>query len=111
METISPKELMGKIKGSKEVYILDVRAEEKYEEDHIRDNNVQSVNISKTKIFNLDETDAESLSVLPKNKEIIVTCTTGNSARKCAAILAGKEYNVTLLDGGITAWKDYLAEK
>ncbi|WP_144543979.1 rhodanese-like domain-containing protein [Cytobacillus oceanisediminis] len=43
---------------------------------------------------------------MPKEKEIIVVCTTGNFAAKCAAILSEKEYNSIVLEGGITAWKE-----
>lgn len=111
MQKITPKELFEKIKTNDETCILDVRAEEKYANSHIEGKNIQSINIPKSLIFNLDVDDSESTSVLPKNKEIIVTCTTGNSAEKCAAILSDKEYNVTLLEGGITAWKEYLVSK
>ncbi|WP_042347792.1 rhodanese-like domain-containing protein [Bacillus massiliigorillae] len=106
MQIISPKELQSKIKEN-EVIILDVRAKEKYEQNHISDSNVHSINIPKTSIFELDNHNVETLAALPKNKEIIVTCTTGNSARKCASILADKAYQVTLLEGGITAWNEY----
>ncbi|HLQ97547.1 MAG TPA: rhodanese-like domain-containing protein, partial [Candidatus Dormibacteraeota bacterium] len=34
------------------------------------------------------------------------TCTTGNSAGKCADILEDKGYQVTVLEGGITAWNN-----
>lgn len=106
MKTITPDELHLKMKEKNGITILDVRAEEKYEKEHIEQGNIQSINIPKSFIFNLDE-HPESISDLPKDKEIIVTCTTGNSARKCASILQDKGYNVTLLEGGITAWKEY----
>lgn len=109
MKTIKPVELSNILQKNEEVFILDVRAEEKYNHYHIKEQYIHSVNIEKTHIF--DENDMESISSLPKDKEIIITCTTGNSARKCAEILAEKEFNVTLLEGGITAWKDYKATK
>jgi rhodanese-related sulfurtransferase len=111
MKTILPKELREKVETNDEICILDVRAEEKYENEHIEGGNIQSSNIPKSHIFNLDDDNADIISTLPKNKEIIVTCTTGNSARKCASILSEKNYNVTLLEGGITAWKEHLTEK
>jgi rhodanese-related sulfurtransferase len=108
MKTISAASLKEKIKDEN-VLILDVRAEEKYNSYHIDGENIKSMNIVKTRLF--DENDAESIMALPKDKEIIVTCTTGNSARKCADILANKNYQVTLLEGGITAWKEYNESK
>lgn len=97
---ISPYQLAEKMKSEKEsVYIVDVRAKEKYDNYHIK----ESINIPKTFIFEHDE---ETLSHLPKDKEVIVTCTTGNSASKCAGILTEKGYNVTVLEGGVTSWKE-----
>ncbi|NEU32046.1 rhodanese-like domain-containing protein [bacterium LRH843] len=109
MKTITAKELSEKINSNDEMFILDVRAREKYENDHIQADNIQSINILKSIIFDLagDGSKPEEISMLPKSKEIIVTCTTGNSARKCALILSEKGYNVTLLDGGITSWKEH----
>lgn len=109
MKTINPAELSNRLQKNEQVFILDVRAEEKYNHYHIKEQYIHSVNIEKTHIF--DENDRESISSLPKDTEIIITCTTGNSARKCAEILAKKEYNVTLLEGGITAWMEYKEKK
>lgn len=106
MKTITPQQLQNKIQEN-EVIILDVRAQEKYELNHIKDTNVHSINIPKTNIFDLDA-NKDAIASLPKGQEIIVTCTTGNSARKCAAILAGEDFQVTLLEGGITAWNEWL---
>lgn len=107
MRTITPEELQRKIETNDDVVILDVRSAEKYNHDHINEKNVQSINIEKTNIFDLEEAGLEKIAGLPKQKEIIVTCTTGNSARKCSEILSDKGYNVTLLTGGITAWKEF----
>lgn len=101
MKTILPKELNEKLK-LEEVFILDVRAEEKFAQEHI----ANSINLPKTYIFDLQEQNIESIANLPKDKEIIVTCTTGNSAKKCANILSEKGYQVTVLEGGLTAWKE-----
>lgn len=95
-----------KLTNNEEVFILDVRSADKYDAYHIEDKNVQSQNIDKTLIFSINEDSGEVISSLPKNQEIIVTCTTGNSAKKCADILSEKGFNVTLLSGGVTAWKE-----
>jgi rhodanese-related sulfurtransferase len=108
LEKVSPKELDEKLQGNEQVILLDVRAEEKYNDFHIKNPNLQSVNIPKTIIFELEEKGmADALNKLPKDREVVVTCTTGNSAAKCAGILDGLGYQVKLLDGGITAWKEY----
>jgi rhodanese-related sulfurtransferase len=102
---ISPKELHERIKGKETVVVLDVRAEEKYRDYHIEDSQLKSVNIPKTEIYELTE-GAEPLA-LPKEGPIVVTCTTGNSAEKCAKILDGLGFNVEVLEGGLTAWKEF----
>ncbi|MHC0039149.1 rhodanese-like domain-containing protein [Pseudoneobacillus sp. C159] len=101
---ISPQELQEKLKKDETVLILDVRSEDKFMEYHIETSTGQIKNIVKTKIFeNGTEVDG-----IPTNQEIIVTCTTGNSAEKCAAILSEKNERVAVLEGGITAWKEYI---
>ncbi|MGE8204677.1 rhodanese-like domain-containing protein [Heyndrickxia sp. NPDC080065] len=66
--------------------------------------------IPKTVIFDMEGKENNNDLPLPKHEEIVVTCTTGNSAMKCASILAEKDYKVTVLAGGLTAWKEYLKD-
>ncbi|WP_282140404.1 rhodanese-like domain-containing protein [Cytobacillus oceanisediminis] len=108
LNKITPKELYEKMK-QENVTLLDVRAEEKYQAFHLEGSNIESLNIPKTHIIN-HTFEAETDS-LPKGKEIIVACTTGNSAARCAAILSEREYNATVLEGGITAWKEFVETK
>ena len=88
------------------VCVLDVRAEEKFAFNHITHQNADMVNIPKQRIF--DVADNEEPIDLPfsKKTEVVITCTTGNSASKCADILEDKGYQVTVLEGGITAWNN-----
>ena len=106
LNIISPQQLQQRMQEEKQVVILDVRASDKYDIDHIEGSNIESINIPKTIIFENESSD--SLANLPKDQEIIITCTTGNSAKKCAAILKEKNFNVTVLDGGVTAWKEFV---
>ncbi|NRD77944.1 rhodanese-like domain-containing protein [Bacillus sp. BRMEA1] len=107
VKKIIAKELYERIPSSEKTFVLDVRAEEKYNEFHIEAAQFESHNIPKTVIFELDELGENQVS-LPKDKEIIVTCTTGNSAAKCAEILDRLNFNVKVLEGGVTAWKEYI---
>lgn len=111
MKTITPEELYQKMNSKENLVILDVRAEEKYNDFHINASGIESLNINKTEIFKLEETNSIEVNNLPKDKKFIVTCTTGNSATKCANILTEREYDVVVLKGGITAWKEYLEMK
>ncbi|MBS4207392.1 rhodanese-like domain-containing protein [Bacillus sp. FJAT-50079] len=103
MKTILAKELRAKMEKSRDICILDVRAKEKFEKEHIKNENIETLNIPKHMIFE------NQPIALPDDKEIIITCTTGNSARKCAEILEEKGYAVTLLEGGMTAWKESIS--
>lgn len=105
LKRISAEELFEKVQNQDQVMLLDVRAEEKYREYHIEEAAIENFNIPKNYIF---EGNEEALGELPKGREVVVTCTTGNSAAKCANILAEKDFNVVVLDGGVTAWKAYL---
>lgn len=107
LKVISPEQLQKRMQEERQVFILDVRAEDKYENEHIEGSSIESINIPKTVIFDLVNEEESTIPDLPKNQEIIVTCTTGNSAKKCAAILKEKNFNVTVLEGGITAWKEF----
>jgi rhodanese-related sulfurtransferase len=108
LKRISAEELFEKVQNQDQVMLLDVRADEKYRDYHIEEAAIENMNIPKNYIF---EGNEEALGELPKDREIIVTCTTGNSAAKCASILAEKDYNVVVLDGGVTAWKNFLESK
>lgn len=102
---ISPKELASLISShNKDSYcIVDVRAKEKFDQEHI----ARSVNIPKSYILDEKPEHNETLDQLPKVQEIILTCTTGNSARRCAAILSNQGYQIRLLEGGMTAWNKF----
>jgi rhodanese-related sulfurtransferase len=101
---ISPKEFYEKIKKGEKTYVLDVRAEEKFNDFHIEAPGMITQNILKTTILE----GGEERITIPTEGEVVVTCTTGNSAAKCAAVLSEKDDNILVLEGGVTAWKEFL---
>lgn len=107
LKKISAEELYNRLENNEEINIVDVRVEKKYQDFHLKAPSVNSKNIVKTEIFALAE-DKEAEIPLEKNQAYIITCTTGNSATKCANILSEQAYDVTVLDGGLTAWKAFL---
>lgn len=111
LKKITPEELFQKMNTQEKVVLLDVRAEDKYIDFHIDGPNIESQNIHKEEIYKSEENKNEAFVSLPKDQEIVVTCTTGNSATKCANILSNQEYNVAVLEGGISAWKEFLKAK
>lgn len=110
-KTITSEELYQKILAREKVLLLDVRAEEKYNDFHIEGTGIESLNIHKSEIFKLEGNSNAMIEALPKKQEMVVTCTTGNSATKCASILSEHHYDVLVLEGGMTAWKNYLQTK
>ncbi|PIC57156.1 hypothetical protein CSV80_10635 [Sporosarcina sp. P12(2017)] len=111
VKTITAEELFRKIKAEEALVLVDVRAEDKYSHFHIEANTVEDINMPKTEIFSLKDEMEKVISQLPKNREMIITCTTGNSATTCANILSSRDYDVTVLEGGITAWKEYVSQE
>jgi|SRR5699024_1019725 len=101
MKTISPAKLLERL-NNEELTILDVRSKDKFDIGKLHHEHAKNVNIFKQDIFNLHE---DSELPLSKDEEIIITCTTGNSATKCANILEEHGYDVTLLDGGMVKWQ------
>lgn len=108
---LTPKDLFERMKTQENVVLLDVRAKEKYDDFHIEGSSIENLHIHKGEIFKLEENNEEVIDSLPRDKEIVVTCTTGNSAAKCANILSQRDYKVLVLEGGITAWQEYLKTK
>ena len=105
MANISAKRLKEKLDDHK-VCVLDVRAAEKFALNHITHHNTDMINIPKQRIFDIADNDKPIDLPFSKETEIVITCTTGNSAGKCADILEDKGYQVTVLEGGITAWNN-----
>ena len=106
VQKITAAELAKKLAANEEVHLVDVRAEEKYNNERIEHDKINSKNIVKTEIFAMAEDETKTID-LPINQTHIISCTTGNSARKSAEILAEKGYDVLVLDGGLTAWKEF----
>jgi len=105
MANISAKQLKEKLDDHK-VCVLDVRATEKFARNQITHHNTDMINIPKQRIFDTADNDEPIDLPFSKGTEIVITCTTGNSAGKCADILEDKGYQVTVLEGGITAWNN-----
>lgn len=105
MNTLSPKHIQEQLM-KRSIVVLDVRSEEKFAQHHLEHDNAETINIPKQVIFAAAGTDQDVDMPFSKDTEVIVTCTTGNSAGKCAKILNDKGYRVTLLEGGMTAWNE-----
>lgn len=109
IQNISSQTLLERLKKDQSVLILDVRSEEKVKDYKITHQNITNIEVEKTHFINNEQNNLDVLSSLPKNSEIIVVCSTGNSAKKVAGKLSSQGYQTSVLEGGITSWRDYIS--
>ena len=84
------------IKGLEEVYVLDVREQYEYDEKHIP--GVTLLPMSEIQ---------NRLNEIPKDKEVIVTCRSGNRSGQVTQFLQQNGFdNVHNMQGGIIAWEE-----
>ncbi len=84
------------LKDNEGVYLLDVREQHEYDEKHIPD------------ITLLPMSEIESrLNEIPTDKEVIITCRSGNRSGQVAEFLRQNGFdNVHNMEGGIIAWEE-----
>jgi rhodanese-related sulfurtransferase len=108
---ITTKELLEKLDKGESVTILDVRSNDKIENFQITHPNIENVNIEKTQFLNEDEINPDVLTTLSNSSEMVIVCTTGNSANKVAEKLEESGIKVTVLEGGVTSWKEQIEKE
>jgi rhodanese-related sulfurtransferase len=91
---ITPSELSEKLKFGKHPLILDVRQPQEFRQVHI----------TGAKLISLNEL-YKRMNELPKGREIVCVCDSGNRSRSAAKILAKEGYTVFDMKGGMMAWK------
>jgi rhodanese-related sulfurtransferase len=74
-------------------YVLDVRTQEEWDEYHVPN----------TTLIPLDQLP-NRLSEVPKDKEIVVICRSGNRSQQGRDILLNAGYNATSVTGGVKEW-------
>lgn len=95
VNNISAKQAKELIEKGNEVFILDVRTREEYNDFHLKGAN----------LIPIQELE-QNISKIPKDKKVIVYCAKGKRSAKACEILKSKGlkelYNV---EGGINQWK------
>lgn len=95
VKNISPGQAREIIEKAKDVFILDVRTQEEYNEFHLKGAN----------LIPIQELE-QNIHKIPKDKIVIVHCAKGKRSAKACEILKDKGlkelYNV---EGGINQWK------
>jgi rhodanese-related sulfurtransferase len=74
-------------------FVLDVRRQDEWDQYHAPN----------TTLIPLDELP-NRLSELPKDKEIVVICHSGNRSKQGRDILVNAGYNAVSINGGLLAW-------
>ena len=91
----SPQEANGKVKGSKNVILLDVRTKAERDSQSIKGSFHIPLHELKGRADELNKF---------KDKEIICYCRTGNRSVTAAVILKKKGFNSANMKGGIVKW-------
>ncbi|MFC6962049.1 MBL fold metallo-hydrolase [Halocatena marina] len=102
INSIPPKELKERIDRDEDVFILDIRAENDFEEWHISDENVEIVNHPYFTL--LDGIPEELLTKLPEEQKLTVLCAKGGSSELVAENLQQEDYDVDHLERGMKGW-------
>jgi len=89
-------QVVARVKDRPDVYLLDVREQWEYDEGHIPG----------VTLLPMDQVP-NRLDEIPKDKEVIVTCRSGNRSGQVTNYLLQNGFdNVHNMKGGIIAWQD-----
>jgi rhodanese-related sulfurtransferase len=91
--TVTSAELNEKMKQPKRPFVLDVRRPDEFRTGHIIG----------AKLIPLHELDRR-LNELPKDREIVCVCASGNRSRSAAKKLIRAGYTAVNMTGGMSSW-------
>jgi rhodanese-related sulfurtransferase len=94
LPSLNAMELSEKLKNGKRPLVVDVRQPEEFREGHI----------AGSKLIPLREL-GKRINELPRDKEIICVCATGNRSRSATKLLVGAGYSAFDMKGGIFMWR------
>ncbi|WP_435077742.1 MBL fold metallo-hydrolase [Halococcus sp. AFM35] len=103
VESIEPDRLKERIDRGEEVFLLDTRAAEEFDEWHIDGSNVTAHNVPYFE-FLLGDVDEEIFEGIPDDREIVVLCAKGDSSEYVAGLLKERGYEVSHLARGMNGW-------
>lgn len=92
--SITAEELNEKLKFGKHPLVLDVRQPEEFRTGHING----------AKLIPLNELH-KKMSELPKGREIVCICASGNRSTSASKMLAKEGFTVFNVRGGMLAWR------
>ena len=94
VSTINPLELNDKLKNARQTLVIDVRQPDEYRSGHI----------AGAKLVPLGELNRK-MQALPKNRQIICVCASGNRSHSATRTLVNAGYSVYNMKGGMLFWQ------
>ena len=94
LPSVSAVELSEKLRDGKRPMVLDVRQKEEYRSGHI----------AGAKLIPLNEL-GRRMKELPRDREIVCVCASGNRSSSATRALSGAGYNAINMKGGMSAWR------
>ncbi|GAB3800262.1 MBL fold metallo-hydrolase [Virgibacillus kimchii] len=105
MKAMSSKEVAKKVMNKEELFILDVRNADEFEDWKIEGDHFQHLNVPYFEL--LDGVDG-IMDRIPDDKELLVVCAKEGSSIMVAEMLAEKGIDVSYLEGGMKAWSEHM---
>ena len=93
LPSVSAAEVSEKLKNGKRPLVLDVRQPDEFRTGHI----------TSAKLIPLGEL-GRRMKELPKDKEIVCVCATGNRSRSATKMLVREGYTAVNMNGGMMSW-------
>ncbi|PFA62143.1 hypothetical protein CN378_21225 [Bacillus sp. AFS015802] len=106
VKAMNSKEVAQKVMKREELFILDVRNADAFEEWKIEGERFEYLNIP---YFDLLDGVEEIMDQLPEDKDILVVCAKEGSSIMVAEMLSDEGKDVSYLEGGMKAWSEHLA--
>jgi glyoxylase-like metal-dependent hydrolase (beta-lactamase superfamily II)/rhodanese-related sulfurtransferase len=103
VDSVEPKQLKERIDDGENVFLLDTRASEAFEEWHIDGSNVTTHNVPYFE-FLLGDVDEAVFDGIPDAQEVTVLCAKGDSSEYVAGLLKERGYEVSHLARGMNGW-------
>ncbi|MGN7470588.1 rhodanese-like domain-containing protein [Brevibacillus sp. SAFN-007a] len=103
-DTWTKQEVIELWKKRTPVLILDVRDEAKFQAGTLTSEFAAIKNVPYVRMREQDKPVPEEIESIARKAQIITICTTGNKAKKAAALLRAHGYEAKALRGGLTAW-------
>ncbi|TGB02842.1 MBL fold metallo-hydrolase [Halobacillus salinus] len=106
IKEMTVKEVAKKVLNKENMFILDVRTEDAFQDWKIESDSFDYMNVP---YFDLLDGVEEIMDDLPKDKDVLVVCAKGGSSQMVGEMLVDEGFtNVYSLEGGMKAWSEHL---